>query len=143
MNKKSVILFFSALVLLTLGVFYVIADLTGLTIPYAGDGVSVSNYISTIPNQMNLTLVASAGVGSIDNITNVTFTFDNANVTWYPVAPNGDLETLLAVDAGLKNITYDVNGEPWTQWNCTNSSADTINCLLGNSLFLRIDFSIL
>ncbi|MCG2717607.1 MAG: hypothetical protein L6408_02075 [Nanoarchaeota archaeon] len=104
------------------------ADLSALTIPYAGSGITVDNYISTRPNQMNLTLVAS--LGGTDNITNVTFTFDTNNVSVYPVSITGEREVLLTIDEGLKNITYDVNGNVWDQWNCSNATATTINCFL-------------
>ena len=50
MNKKSIILFFSALVLLTLGVFYVAGDLSMLLIGNStakfGDGHEVENWIT-------------------------------------------------------------------------------------------------
>ena len=127
MNKKSVILFFSALVLLTLGVFYVIADLDSLLIPYIGYG-DVENYIgSDNVYTVNLTLTADSNTNS--NITNVTFTFDTANISWYPVSKDGDKEVINGTNAGiLTNITYDSTGTPWEAWRCINDSASNLTC---------------
>lgn len=141
MNKKSIVLFFSVLVLLSLGALYVFADLTGLTLTNAGDGYNVASWIRDTPSQVNLTVNATQLTGTgVVNITNITFTLNEANVTWDAIFPGvGEAENISSLDGtsgGLTNITYYPDGSAWPQWTCfniTDDAAGQIECYIADA----------
>ncbi len=90
MNKKSIILIFSVLVLLSLSVVYVMGDLSTITTTIAGDGYDINaytlNWITDAPTQINLTVISS-GVQYENFTDNITFSLNSSNVTWDPIVP--------------------------------------------------------
>jgi len=131
MNKKRVSLLFSLLVLLSLGVFYVFADITG-TIPKTTDVFSLAGNVSEVPETINLTM--TVGSQATDNITNVTFILggtDSGVYSWDFVDHTGAIVETTPDAGSSSNYTYSSAG--FADWNCTNISLIEIECL-NNSL---------
>jgi hypothetical protein len=126
MNKKSIVIFFSVLFLLSLGVYYVMAALSVPTnIIKTG---SVSDAITAVPETINLTVITDTG-----NIWNVTFDLGGASTyyNWYFVGANGSAINAEYGTEGTVNQDYTyINGlNVGHGWNCSNMSYTTIDCV--------------
>lgn len=122
MDKKSVVLFVSSLIML--GIVFAAGDLGSFTISVpSGDGFEVASWTTNFPATLNLTIAAASGA----NLTNVTVVLDSANYSWNLVALNGSAAGLDDGNFTMDSV-YDVVGANLTGWECRNASANIFSC---------------
>lgn len=123
MNKKSGILFFSVLVLLVLGVYYVMATITG---SYVETGLG-TGAVTTDPETLNLTATFTSPVAL--PITNVTFSLPDAGTNYqWEIVDNLGVHVDLPGLSEVQNYTY-IGGGQTGAWNCSNITTTAIECL--------------
>lgn len=115
MNKKSTILLVSVLVLLSLSVYYAMAELSALTFTTnSGD----NGWITEASTQVNFTITSTTAV------TSFSIVIPENNVLWDAWSLGCDGPENLGEGTLLTNMTLDASGNPWPQWSCSNLTGD-------------------